>query len=79
MKRLYVRPGYRGRALGRSLAEAAVQFVHDAGYRTLVLDTIAGTMAAAERLYRDMGFVETAAYYENPVPGATFFALKLKD
>ena len=78
MKRLYVRPAFRGRALGKRLAEETVAFARSAGYRVLRLDTISESMAAAERMYRGMGFVETPPYYENPVPGATFYALDLK-
>ena len=75
MKRLYVRPEFRGQALGRRLAEAAAAFAWEAGYTVLRLDTIAAKMAEAEAMYRDMGFVRTAAYYDNPVPGATYYAL----
>jgi ribosomal protein S18 acetylase RimI-like enzyme len=78
MKRLYVRPAYRGRALGKRLAEETVAFARAAGYGALRLDTIAKTMAAAEGMYRAMGFVETPPYYDNPVAGATFYALDLK-
>lgn len=78
MKRLYVRPAFRGHALGRRLALASVSFAQSAGYQALFLDTIAETMAAAEQLYQNMGFVKTAPYYENPVIGATFYRLDLK-
>lgn len=78
MKRLYVRPDFRGRALGKQLAEATVAFARQAGYAALRLDTIAASMAAADGIYRAMGFVETPPYYDNPVPGATFYALDLK-
>ena len=77
IKRLYVRPDFRGRALGKQLADHTVAFAREAGYAALRLDTIAETMAAAEGLYIAMGFVETAPYYDNPVPGATFYALDL--
>ena len=77
MKRLYVHPDFRGRALGKQLADHTVAFAREAGYAALRLDTIAETMAAAEGLYIAMGFVETAPYYDNPVPGATFYALDL--
>jgi putative acetyltransferase len=78
LKRLYVRPGFRGLALGKQLSEAAVSFARHMGYDALRLDTISGSMASAERLYREMGFVETSPYYENPVPGATFYAFDLR-
>ena len=77
IKRLYVRPDFRGRALGKQLADHTVAFAREAGYAALRLDTIAETMAAAEGLYIAMGFVETAPYYDNTVPGATFYALDL--
>lgn len=78
MKRLYVRPEYRGRAVGARLAAAAISFARDAGYAVMRLDTIAGTMIAAESLYGSMGFIKTLAYYDNPISGATFYALDLK-
>ncbi len=78
MKRLYVRPEYRSLSLGKRLADAAVSFARDAGYNALCLDTISEKMVAAERLYREMGFVETPPYYDNPVAGAAFYALDLK-
>ncbi|NKB56879.1 MAG: GNAT family N-acetyltransferase [Alphaproteobacteria bacterium] len=78
MKRLYVRPAFRGLALGKRLAAEAVTFARDTGYAALRLDTIADSMAAAEQLYRDMGFIETPPYYENPVVGATLYSLDLK-
>ncbi len=77
MKRLYVRPDFRGFKFGKRLAEASMAFARRAGYATLRLDTISDRMAAADRLYRDMGFVETAPYYDNPVAGARFYALDL--
>ncbi len=78
MKRLYVCPGFRGQALGKRLADAAVTFARNAGYAHLRLDTISKSMAAADQLYREMGFVETPPYYDNPVEGATFYALDLQ-
>lgn len=64
MKRLYLREPYRGSGLGRRLAEAAIAFARAAGYRSMVLDTLP-QMVAATRLYRELGFVRCAAYYDN--------------
>ncbi len=76
MKRLFVRPGFQGRGLGRALAEAVVEEARRECYTALRLDTLS-TMAAAVALYRKMGFVEIDAYTVNPVAGAMYFELPL--
>ena len=76
MKRLYVRAAARGMGLGRALAECAIDEARALGYRTLRLDTLPG-MKEAQRLYRDLGFVDTAPYNDNPVPGVRFMSLDL--
>lgn len=76
MKRLYVRPSARGTGLGRALAERIIAEARELGYSRMVLDTLA-TMTPAMSLYRSLGFVETAAYYANPIPEARYFALTL--
>ena len=77
MKRLYVKPAHHGRSIGRKLAEAVVDTARTLGYRRLRLDTIAGKMDTAVKLYRSMGFVEIAPYYDSPVPGTTYLELVL--
>ena len=76
MKRLYVDPHARGHQLGRRLAEDIIGFAGRAGYRSMLLDTLA-TMQAAQRLYASLGFRAIAPYYDNPLPGAVYMALKL--
>lgn len=71
MKRLWVRPGYRGRALGRLLAEAVVEEGRRAGYSAMVLDTLE-RMEAARALYASLGFEAMDAYYENPLEGVHY-------
>jgi ribosomal protein S18 acetylase RimI-like enzyme len=76
MKRLYLRPGARGLDLGRHLALTAIAQAKGAGYRRIRLDTLA-TMHAAQALYSALGFRETEAYYDSPIPGTRYMALEL--
>lgn len=76
LKRLYVRPAYRGSGWGRMLAERAIAAARAAGHTTLRLDTLP-SMAGAHRLYRALGFVEIPPYRHNPVPGSAFLELSL--
>jgi ribosomal protein S18 acetylase RimI-like enzyme len=76
MKRLYVAPEGRGLGLGKALAEAVIEIARARGYRALLLDTLA-TMAAAQALYRSLGFETVPAYYETPIAGTIFMRLDL--
>jgi GNAT superfamily N-acetyltransferase len=72
MKRLYVRPAFRGLGLGRRLIDRLADEARTIGYQAMVLDTLP-VMAEAIGLYRSAGFVEIKPYTFNPVPGALYF------
>jgi putative acetyltransferase len=77
MKRLFVRPAFRGQGLGRVLTGAAIESARAAGYDELVLDTLP-SMTEAIALYQRLGFAAIAPYASAPTPGAMHFALRLR-
>ena len=77
MKRLYVRPAFRGERIGEALIERVIAEARAIGYRAMRLDTIVGKMPAAMALYRARGFVDIPAYYASPIPGTAYMELRL--
>jgi len=76
MKRMYVRPAFRGRGVGRLLAEAVLAEGRAAGYRQMRLDTMP-SMGSAIALYESLGFRPAEPYTATPHPGALFLARSL--
>lgn len=77
MKRLYLRPKFRGKGLGRTLAEFIISEARKIGYKRMRLDTIRDNMQDAIALYRRLGFREIEAYRNNPLPTAIYMELTL--
>ena len=77
MKRLYVPAAFRGKRIGEALVGRLIAEARLIGYEAMRLDTVAGKMSSAIALYRRYGFVEIPAYYPSPVPGTTYFELRL--
>lgn len=76
MKRLYVRDVFRGLGLGRQLVDQTMQLARQAGFDSMLLDTLR-EMETARALYQEAGFVEIAPYYHNPLAGAHYLRVEL--
>src|SRR5436190_21870684 len=76
MKRLFVRSGFRGKGIGKLLAQAVVEEARAAGYQTMRLDTLSH-LKAAMQLYEALGFARCPAYYETPLLDTVFMELQL--
>jgi putative acetyltransferase len=77
MKRMWVRPDFRGQHLGRLLAESIITEARTIGYSEMVLDSMSW-LASALNLYKSLGFEVIAPYRYNPDPNAVFMRLRLQ-
>jgi ribosomal protein S18 acetylase RimI-like enzyme len=77
MKRLYLRPQFRGRGIGRALADRIISEARQIGYQRMRLDTVEPVMKDAVEMYRRLGFREIAPYRTNPIAGALYMELQL--
>lgn len=77
LKRLWVRPAFRGLRIGRGLTQSALDAAREIGYRSIKLDTMPDIMPNSVAMYRAFGFVECAPYYHNPIWGSIYMELAL--
>jgi len=77
MKRLFVRPQFRGQGIGRALAENIIKEGQKFGYKTMRLGTL-DRLQEAMKLYESLGFKRVKPYYNKVLPGAVFWELDLK-
>jgi len=76
MKRIFIRPEWRGYGYGRRMTERLVEFGRISGYERMRLDTLA-RLTPAVQLYRTLGFTEIPPYYDIDIPDVVFFELDL--
>ncbi len=76
MKRLYVRPSFRGRHVGRTLVERLMADARRRGFSRMRLDTLP-MMKAAIAMYESLGFRDIPPYRHNPIAGSRFFEIAL--
>jgi len=67
IKRMYIRPGYRGRGIGKGLFHRLLDRGREFGFARAYLET-GKFMTVAQKMYRSAGFVERSEYAETEVP-----------
>lgn len=76
MKRLFIRPEFRGLHIGSILVDHVIADAREIGYREMYLDTIPQFRSAIE-IYKSRGFEETARYNDSPEELPTLFFIKM--
>ncbi|MCL2111288.1 MAG: GNAT family N-acetyltransferase [Clostridiales bacterium] len=77
LKRLYVRPGHRGKKIAKALVETIIRDAVQIGFSHMLLDTLPA-LEEAMSLYKSFGFYEIPSYNNSPVDSSIFMRLDLK-
>jgi len=72
LKRMYIKPAYQNKGIGKILLAEALQLAKECNYAIVKLDTL-NYMLPAIHLYQQAGFYETPPYYYNPIETAVYF------
>ena len=78
MKRLYVRPEFRGKRLGNILVEKIIADAKEIGYSYMLLDTLP-FLQSAIRMYKKFGFYEIERYNDSPMDTSIYMKLDLRN
>jgi len=76
MKRLFLRPEFRGKGAGKAMTLRLLDEARSIGYKELRLDTLP-SMKEAIALYRSLGFKEISPFRDLPAPGTLFMTISL--
>ena len=67
IKRMYIRPHYRGKGYGKQILNKLLDVGRDFGCSSFVLET-SKFMTAAHKIYKSAGFTERQVYPESETP-----------
>lgn len=76
MKRLYVRPQFRGRHIGDCLVKRIIEDAKSIGYSHMLLDTLP-FLQGALHMYKKYGFYEIPSYNDSPMDASIYMKLDL--
>ena len=76
LKRLFVRPKFRGHKLGEILVQKVIDDAKSIGYKNMYLDTLP-FLESAIHLYTKLGFYKTDSYVNSPLDTSIYMKLEL--
>lgn len=76
LKRMYVRPQFRGRKIGETLLEVILKDAKEIGYQAMLLDTLP-FLKSAIKMYQSRGFYEIPCYNDSPIASTIYMKIDL--